>query len=1043
MRDDSGPAETGANRKEHAQWLLHRLTSGRSGSNIPVAFRVPGALDPKALQQAVDALIGRHAALRTVFFEEAGELRRSESPPGSATVRPTPLAFDDHTLDQVLAEFATEAFDLTRGPLLRAGHGQSPTGFSVVCLVAHHIVFDGVSAGILLSELTELYDRFTTPGGDAAEPPAESPAENPRFIEPEPARADLDHWLDRLRAVDPAGMRLTTAGDPDAELFAGGRVDRTLSPEAVDAVRTLGQTLRAPASTVLLAAYCLLLHRHGAAADLVVGVPTDSRRGPARDRAVGFHVNTLPVRIGIEPELGFGHLATRTRDAFLTGLRHSTASSEWVLPELGLTHSDWSAPLFRHMFSFLPAASAERTVGGLPLVPIEVRTGLSRLDLELTVRAGAEGFGTTLVFRRQAHTEAGALALLERYDRLLVAAAADVLAPLDRLPIAPTWEREAVAAANDTARADSGRGTVLGAVLRQIALTPGAVAVQDGPEQVRYAELGALATGLRERLAAAGVRAGDVVALALPRGARLAAAVLACWSLGAAYLPVDPAQPAARLDGQLREAAARVLLAEPGGADLPVPPDCRVLRPEDGADRAGRTDLPEPCAPADRCYLIFTSGSTGRPKAVEVSHANLANLVADFAGRVLGPGATALWSTTFTFDISALEVFVPLASGGRVVVAPPRAQHDPEALLALVEEHTVGVVQATPTAWRRILPLAGDRLAGRVLISGGEPLPASLARELTVRGGRVLNAYGPTEVTIWATVAEVGDTDGGTVSIGAPLANTFARVADAHGEELPIGCAGELWLGGAQVAAGYLDRPELTAERFVHHPVDGRMYRTGDLARRERDGSLVLLGRTDRQIKLRGHRIELGEVEAVVEALPGVEAAAAVLDGDPSADGLIAVYVRTADPQGIADRIWAFARENLPPYALPGRISVVEELPETANGKVDHKALATVAHRAVPPAPGGAPAAGAGSADGAAPAGPVDELVRLWREVLGDDRLDAGSNFFLNGGNSLTAAMLILDIRDTFDVELPLDVIFEAATPNELAEALSAYRATA
>ncbi|WP_078896381.1 non-ribosomal peptide synthetase [Streptomyces sp. NRRL S-495] len=1042
MRDDSGPAETGANRKEHAQWLLHRLTSGRSGSNIPIAFRVPGALDPKALREAVEALIARHAALRTVFFEEAGELRRSESPPGRTTVGATPLAFDEDTLDQVLAEFATEAFDLTRGPLLRVGHGRSPSGFSVVCLVAHHIVFDGVSAGILLSELTDLYDRFTTPGADAAEPPEESP----RFTDPEPERADLDHWLDRLRAVDPAGMRLTTAGDPDAELFAGGRVDHTLGPEAVAAVRTLGRTLRAPDSTVLLAAYYLLLHRHGAAADLVVGVPTDSRRGPARDRAVGFHVNTLPVRIGIEPELGFGHLATRTRDAFLTGLRHSGASSEWILPELGLTHSDWSAPLFRHMFSFLPTASSERTVGGLPIVPIEVRTGLSRLDLELTVRAGAEGFGTTLVFRRQAHTEAGARALLERYERLLVAAAADVLAPLDRLPIAPAWELGAVAAANDTARTDSGPDTVLGAVLRQIALTPEAVAVQDGAEQVRYAELGSWATGLRELLAGAGVRAGDVVALALPRGARLAAAVLACWSLGAAYLPVDAAQPAARLEGQLREAAPRVLLAEPGGTDLPVPPGCRVLRPEDGADRADRTDLPEPCAPADRCYLIFTSGSTGRPKAVEVSHANLANLVRDFAGRVLGPGATALWSTTFTFDISALELFVPLASGGRVVVAPPRAQHDPEALLALVEEHAVGVVQATPTAWRRILPLAGDRLAGRVLISGGEPLPASLARELTARGGRVLNAYGPTEVTIWATVAEVGDTDGGTVSIGTPLANTVARVADAHGEELPLGCAGELWLGGAQVATGYLDRPELTAERFVRHPVDGRMYRTGDLARRERDGSLVLLGRTDRQIKLRGHRIELGEVEAVVEALPGVEAAAAVLDGDPSADGLIAVYVRTADPQGIADRIWAFARENLPPYALPGRISVVEEFPETANGKVDHKALATVAHRAVPPAPGGAPADGAESTDGAesaAGAGPVDELVRLWREVLGDDRLDAASNFFLNGGNSLTAAMLILDIRDTFDVELPLDVIFEAATPNELAEALSAYRATA
>ncbi|MFG2089025.1 amino acid adenylation domain-containing protein [Spirillospora sp. NPDC048824] len=555
--------------------------------------------------------------------------------------------------------------------------------------------------------------------------------------------------------------------------------------------------------------------------------------------------------------------------------------------------------------------------------------------------------------------------------------------------------------------------------------SPDAVAVVDGDDTVTYAQLIARAVAVRDLLRAHGTGPGEVVALALGRSAAMAASVLGVWAAGAAYLPLDARQPEARLTYQVEDAGARVVLVHPGESAgwagrrpvLPVPAEAG---PGELLDRGA----PEPGAAA---YVIHTSGSTGRPKGVAVSHRNLLNLVCDFADRLgCGPGDPVLWATTTSFDISWLELLLPLLCGAPLVVAPDEAQLKPSAFLGLIERHDVAVIQATPTAWRLVAAEAGEELRGRTVLCGGEPMPAALARRLLAAGCRLFNVYGPTETTIWSTAAEITGAPEDPVPVGAPLANTRVFVLDAAGRELPPGVPGELCIAGDGVSLGYPARPGLTAERFGDHPRHGRFYRTGDRARVRHDGALELLGRADRQVKLRGHRIEPGEVEAVLHEHRGVRAAAVTLVGDPQGDGRLVAYVEpdaAAPGGGLAEELWRHARARLPDYAVPSGFTLLDGLPATPNGKIDYARL---------PAPQDAPAAPAAAPSPGEPE-LVERLVGLWRETLKRPGLGARDNFFLHGGHSILAVRLVSALEEIAGTEVDVRTVFEHPTPAELA----------
>jgi amino acid adenylation domain-containing protein len=535
----------------------------------------------------------------------------------------------------------------------------------------------------------------------------------------------------------------------------------------------------------------------------------------------------------------------------------------------------------------------------------------------------------------------------------------------------------------------------------------------------------------------------------------MVAAILGIWGAGASYLPLDPAQPAARLAFQVDDADARVVvvsgadpgwaagrtvltwadLASPTGAPAPVA-EAPAAAPPAAAPPAAAPVAEAPAAESPRgdapAYVIYTSGSTGRPKGVVVSHANLANVVAGFARRLGTTAGTAvLWSTTVTFDISALELFLPLVSGGRVVIAESTGPARGRELSELIDKHDVAVVQGTPTLWRAVLPELGGALRGRVVLCGGEPLSADLAARLLRTGCRLFNAYGPTETTIWSTLAEVTGEPVDPVPVGTPIANTTVFVADAYGEELPCGVPGQLCIAGAGVSLGYLRRPDLTAQRFGTDPVRGRFYRTGDLARWRHDGVLEVLGRTDRQVKLRGHRIELGEDESVLREHERVTDAAALLSGDGQGEPALRVFVRQAPGAPVPDlpdRLWQHLRQRLPDYSLPSGIDVVAEFPTTANGKLDYQALGAmvpVGRGAARPAPAGDP-------------GLTQRLVRLWREVLDRPDLDTDDNFFLQGGHSLLAERLVGRVSQLCGRVVSVRAIFDHPTARGLATFLAA-----
>jgi amino acid adenylation domain-containing protein len=1034
---------TAASRKEQALWLLEVLAPGSAANNLAVAFRVDGRLRTDVLSEACSLLLRRHEVLRTVYRDASVGLVRSVRGPGADRVEVVEADPADE-LDTELTAYIARPFAFDGTPLLRACRFRQPDG-DAFCLVLHHLVFDTLSAPTLLEELVHAYTELAA----GRQPPAELCRPAPAMAESEPRPESLEFWQQELAGVDVSSVGLW-CGTPDTAepSLSGGHLIVDLPPEVLGAVGRLQRRLRAPQAVVMLAAYLVLLSAHGAGEDVVVGSPLDVRPLGATG-VIGYHINVLPIRVRVDPEATVRSLVRSTREVFFNALMHSDVPVDSMLAGLPRADSSWRQMLFRHVFNYVPGLGLpDFRIGGLAAQPLLAESGESKFDLEFFVMSTAEQVRLRVVYRREVLGETDARDLAERYGALLLALDGDDDRPVRELSVWSARDRAAVDAANATAGPVE-PATVLEAVRRRVAADPAVPAVQDGDREVSYGALWVGADRVRAWLAGAGVGAGDTVALLGPRSPELAAAVLGVWLADAVYLPIDPEHPRQRIEYQLADSGARAVLAAPG-LTVPEAPGRTVLTwpavPDDGAPQPGLNEaaaaaLGQPDAlgpdPRSAAYLMYTSGSTGVPKGALIPHGALANLVCHFADELrVGPGDAALWLTTFSFDISGLELFVPLWSGGRVVVGPDRGRIDGAALGEVVERHDVRVVQATPTTWRAVLDAAGPRLAGRRALVGGEPAPAALLSRLLAAGCTPHHVYGPTETTIWSTSAVVPKDFAGPVDVGAPIRNTQITVLSPDGRELPPGVVGEVCVAGAGVALGYHARPELNVARFGVHPRHGRFYRTGDLGRWCQGGTLELLGRTDRQIKLRGNRIELGEVEAAVAAHPGVAAVAVLADGDLSADATLVAFL-VPRPGAALDTagVWEHARAALPRSVVPAQFVVIDALPVTLNDKVDYKALTALARERRAATAGGAaqaPDGGRGAPEGAE----VGMLVDLWGELLQREDVTPDTNFFTHGGHSLLGAMLTQRVEETTGVSLRLAELFGAPTPRELAALL-------
>ncbi|MGK4580265.1 amino acid adenylation domain-containing protein [Kitasatospora sp. HPMI-4] len=1002
--------------------------------HLQFAFDLRGGLDAGALHRAADGLLRRHANLRASFRQrrngESVQVVPAEAalPWREVDLSALPPARQQEELSAILAADRALRFDLRKAPLIRCQLIRLGERSHRLVLTSHHILLDGWSLPLLLNELFTMYGHG---GADHALPAVRPYRDYLRWLGGQDrARAEAA-WRGHLAGLEeptllgPAGAGRETVVPEEAVAELGEELTASLTATA----RRHGLTL----NTVVQGAWALVLSRLTGRTDVVFGATVSGRPAglPGVESMIGLFANTVPVRLRIDPAESLRSMLTRLQEE-----RSALADYEYLgLGELQQL-SGVRAELFDSLYVFenfpAPAEQDAPSVQELTLAGAEGRAA-AHYPLTLTVLPGA-ALRLRLDYRADLFTRATVLGWAGCLRRVLEAlltgpdlptASVDVLDQAQRRRLLVEW--------NDTAAPPQVR-CLPELFEERVRRTPQAPALWRDGSAVGYAELNARANRLARFLADRGVGPESVVALALPRSPELLVALLAVLKAGAAYLPVDLGHPRERIETIMAGARPEAVLTTLDG--LPrVPagqnhwcldgPDITSALAEYAEEDLTDRDRTAALRPEHPAYVIYTSGSTGTPKGVLVPHGALANFLAAMADRFpMGPADRMLAVTTTAFDIHALELYLPLLAGASVVVAGHDEVRDPALLAALLRGSRATIMQATPTLWQALLAEHAEDARGLRMLVGGEALPAPLAARMREVAGEVTNLYGPTETTVWSTAERLDPSRPGAPAIGRPVRNTRAYVLDDRLRLTPPGVAGELYLAGEGLARGYLEQPALTAGRFTadpYGPAGSRMYRTGDLARWDADGRLEYLGRTDHQVKLRGFRLELGEVEAVLAAHERVAQAVAVVREDrPGGWGRLVAYVVPAASGTDPAELDAYLRRRLPEYMVPSAVVPLEALPTTPNGKLDRAAL---------PAPGPTartPGRGPGTAH-------EEVLCGLFAEVLGLEGVGIDDDFFELGGHSLLATRLVARIRAELGAACSIRSLFEAPTVAALA----------
>ncbi|MFJ3566881.1 non-ribosomal peptide synthetase [Streptomyces diastaticus] len=929
-------------RGQAALWAIHASRPGTTSYNLPLGLWLGDGIDPDVLTRALIAVVERQPGLRIAVRLDG------TTPVQEITERPAEVVRLDlgHVTD---GEFAARIrrlvhtpFDLEHDPLHRMWLIAAPGGRTLLLLVFHHMITDGISSHLLLRDIVACHDalalRGVLPPVEPVTPYREFVRRQRELLDGPEAETHRRWWLDRLAGAS-SGPVLDAITDrhrgepPTAD--TGAMVQFRLPEETWVALRQVAGAAGLTPFSVLLGAFAALLHRHSGHRDISVMVPTDGRISERFDRTVGYLINPVVVRVDCDPQRSLAELMTAVHDHMAQAEEHSSYPFAAVVGDL--RRAGGTAVSFDIGFYLQQGVGGDQDMAAGQTVfqdALELtQEGENPLVVEVVVR-GSEAL-VYLKYDRELFDPATAERLAEHYRLLLETVAADPRRPIGDLPLITAAERALVDRANDTRAARPRDVTAADLVLARVASAPERVAVVDADGATSYGELARRVHALARTLRESGVGRGDLVGVLSGRRAAMVVAMLAAHTAGAAYVPLDPDFPAARLAHICTDAGLAAVLVDPAYADrLPAgTPGARIPLGDPGDAAPG---TPVACHDDDLAYVLYTSGSTGRPKGVEVTHGNLVNFLTAMAER---PGCAAddvlLAVTTAGFDIAGLELLLPLTQGATVHIAPAEVTRDGFALAGLLDSSGATIVQATPATWQMLLAAGWS---GRVprLLCGGEALSAELAADLLDRSGELWNMYGPTETTIWSSALRVRRDR--PVTVGTPIANTTFHLAGPDGGPVPFGATGELLIGGDGVARGYRGRPELNAERFVEQ--DGqRRYRTGDLARWTETGELLLLGRADRQIKLRGHRIELGEIEAAIRRT-GVtgEARVVLREERPGHPRLVAfVVAESAEAAAIAGRI----EEWLPAYMIPSRTVPMTGLPMTPNAKIDAVRLAT------------------------------------------------------------------------------------------------------
>ena len=1035
-------------------WMLDRLLPDKSVYNTLRVDRLTGVLDVAALQRALNEIVCRHDVLRTSFAVSDGELNQVIAAASPLVLEVEDLASVPAAARETRARSRAEdeaalPFDLDRGPLLRARLLRLSAGEHWLLLTLHHIISDRWSSAILARELSLLYGAFSR--GDAS-PLGELPVQYADFAVWQRERLQGDA-LERLLAYwKPALAELPTLElptdrpRPPVASHRGGRLAFEIDEGLTRALKELGRREGATLFMTLLAAFQVLLCRYSGQEDLAVGVPIAGRNRRELEELIGFFVNTIVLRGDLSGEPTFNAYLARVRRRALDAYAHEDLPFEKLVELLAPSRDLSRNPLYQVSFRLGNTPPLNLNLPGLDVQKVEGVSGESaKFDLSLAVTETGGRLSMQAEYAADLFDAATIERMAAHFRVLLQRIVADPAQPISRLPLLTDAERHQVLVEwNDTAAEGPGDRYLAQRVEQQVALHPEATAVVFGHRQLTYAELNTRANQLAHHLRTLGVGPDVLVAVAMERSVELVVALLGILKAGGAYVPLDPSHPVERLAFLMADTQAPVLLTQRGlVGQLPAHPGQTLCLDADWPVIAAQPDTNPPCAVTATClaYVIHTSGSTGQPKGVMIEQRSLANHIGWMKQR-FSPGALdcVLQTSAISFDQSIWQTLFPLVGGARVALPEPEAHRSADEIVVAIRRHEVTVLRIVPTMLAAILHGPGLHRCPslRLVIVAGEVLERDVALDFASQcGAELVNACGPTEATFVSTLFTFRrEQDARRIPIGRPIGNVRIHVLDRYDQPVPVGVPGELCIAGHGVGRGYWRRPDLTARAFVPDPFDAdpqaRMYRTGDCARYRPDGNLEFLGRHDHQVKIRGIRVELGEIEATLALHPRILRCVVNPWKDATGEDRLVAHFVPRDATGItAPDLREFLRAKLPQYMVPAVWVGLPALPLTPSGKVDRKAL---------PAPHAEDLGATGNRH-VGPRGEVEEqIAAIWKDVLGLDQVSVFEDFFDVGGHSLLAMQVLSRIQRALGAALTVREFFEAPQIASLADGVARAR---